>query len=117
MRDAVIAAVTDPRIFDITVTEPRDLDDWFKYGVVHWESGANVGLGMEVKDYTQTGARIELFLPMRRTVAIGDKLRLFPGCARYLTLCKNKFNNIVDYRGFPHVPGTDFVAQYPDAPK
>lgn len=117
MRDAVIAAVTDQRIFDITVSDPRAVDDWFSYGVAHWESGASVGLGMEVKKFTQTGAVIELFLPMRRTLAIGDKLRIFPGCPRYLTICKTKFDNVVQYRGFPHVPGNDFVAQYPDAVK
>jgi hypothetical protein len=117
MREAVIASVTDQRIFGITVADPRAVDDWFSYGVAHWESGASVGLGMEVKNFTQTGGVVELFLPMRRTLAVGDKLRIFPGCPRYLTICKDKFDNVIDYRGFPHVPGNDFVAQYPDAVK
>ena len=115
MRDAVIAAVTDQRIFDITVTEPRAVDDWFNYGVVQWETGLNAGIGMEIKDYTSTSARVELFLPMRRVIAIGDKIRLFPGCPRYLAICLSKFDNVINYRGFPHVPGNDYLATYPDA--
>ncbi len=115
MRDATIAAVTDNRIFTITVSDARAIDDWFNYGVVHWESGANVGLGLEVKDFVSSSGEITLFMPMRRLVAVGDKIRIFPGCPRFLSICKSKFDNVIQYRGFPHVPGIDYVQQYPDA--
>lgn len=115
MRDAVIASVTDQRIFTITVSDSRAVDDWFNYGVCHWESGNNVGLGLEVKDFVAGSGEITLFMPMRRTISAGDKLRIFPGCPRFLSICKSKFDNVIQYRGFPHVPGNDFVLQYPDA--
>ena len=115
MRDATIAAVTDQRIFTITVSDSRAIDDWFNYGVAHWESGANAGLGIEVKDFTASSGEITLFMPMRRLIAAGDKLRIFPGCPRFISICKSKFDNVIQYRGFPHVPGNDYVLQYPDA--
>jgi hypothetical protein len=115
MRHATIATVTDQRIFTITVSDSRAVDDWFNYGVAHWESGANVGLGLEIKDFVSSSDQITLFMPMRRTVSVGDKLRIFPGCPRFLSICRTKFDNIIQYRGFPHIPGFDYVQQYPDA--
>jgi len=115
MRDATIAAVTDQRIFTITVSDARAVDDWFNYGVAHWETGAPAGLGLEVKAFVASSGEITLFMPMRRTIAVGDKLRIFPGCPRFISICKSKFDNVLQYRGFPHVPGNDYVLQYPDA--
>lgn len=115
MKHATIASVTDQQTFALTVTESRAVDDWFNHGVVHWETGNNAGLGMEIKDWTQSSGNVVLFLPMNRTIVVGDKVRIFPGCARYLSLCRDKFDNVRQYRGFPHIPGQDFMNTYPGA--
>jgi uncharacterized phage protein (TIGR02218 family) len=35
----------------------------------------------------------------------GQVATLYPGCAHNLTACKNKFNNLLNYGGFPWIPG------------
>jgi hypothetical protein len=35
------------------------------------------------------------------------------GCDRRLGTCRNRFDNVANFRGFPHIPGTDFVLRYP----
>jgi hypothetical protein len=37
------------------------------------------------------------------------------GCDRQLRTCRNRFDNVVNFRGFPHIPGNDFVMRYPRA--
>jgi hypothetical protein len=35
------------------------------------------------------------------------------GCDRQLSTCRDRFDNVVNFRGFPHIPGNDFVLRYP----
>jgi hypothetical protein len=35
------------------------------------------------------------------------------GCDRALATCRDRFDNVPNFRGFPHIPGTDFVLHYP----
>ncbi len=68
---------------------------------------------------TGTGAavaRFELFLPMPFTIQRGDTFEVYPGCDKKLATCKAKFDNVVNFQGFPHVPGHDAVLAIPDAP-
>lgn len=37
------------------------------------------------------------------------------GCDRQLATCRDRFANVVNFRGFPHIPGNDFVLRYPKA--
>ena len=35
------------------------------------------------------------------------------GCNRALATCRDRFDNFANFRGFPHIPGNDFVLRYP----
>jgi hypothetical protein len=35
------------------------------------------------------------------------------GCDRALATCRDRFANVPNFRGFPHIPGNDFVLRYP----
>jgi len=35
------------------------------------------------------------------------------GCDRQLATCRDRFDNVPNFRGFPHIPGNDFVLRYP----
>jgi hypothetical protein len=35
------------------------------------------------------------------------------GCDRALATCRDRFDNVANFRGFPHIPGNDFVLRYP----
>ncbi len=54
-------------------------------------------------------------MPLPFTPAIGDDVYIFPGCDKRLATCRDKFDNVRNFRGFPHIPGNDAMTQYPDA--
>jgi uncharacterized phage protein (TIGR02218 family) len=101
-----ITSVTSAAIFaDSSRTEP---DDWFGAGEFIWTSGLNNGVSMEVKAWTASSKTFELMLPMSRTVQVGDAYVALAGCRkRFEADCVTKFNNAVNFRGEPHVPGLD----------
>lgn len=38
-------------------------------------------------------------------LAVGDWITVYPGCERTSLVCESKFNNLLNYGGFPHMPG------------
>jgi uncharacterized phage protein (TIGR02218 family) len=45
-------------------------------------------------------------------IAIGDLFAVTMGCDRRLATCKARFDNVVNFRGEPYLPGTDEVLKY-----
>lgn len=115
LKTATVAVVTDTQNFAIAVTEPRAVDGWFVGGVVTWTSGANNGRSMEVKAWTQSGSEVALFLPMPRSVTAGDTLTIYAGCDFTRPTCRDKFANMINFRGEPDVPSTDYLLQTPSS--
>lgn len=89
----------------------------FTGGKLTWTSGANDGLSVEIKEHrTASGhARLSLWQAMPEPVASGDAFVVMAGCDKRFATCRERFNNIVNFRGFPHIPGNDFVIASPDA--
>lgn len=104
-----VASVTDARRF--TSDSLGVADGWFDYGLLRWLTGGNAGRAVEVK--SQTGDDIELYDAMTSAVAPGDLFAMSAGCDKRFTTCKTKFANAVNFRGEPHVPGTDALLDYP----
>ncbi|HEY7270556.1 MAG TPA: DUF2163 domain-containing protein [Dehalococcoidia bacterium] len=84
---------------------------WFTRGLVTFTSGANAGRAQEVKRHTLSGsdATIELWQPMASAIAPADTFIVTAGCDKQFSTCKAKFANAVNFRGFPHMPGPDYV--------
>ena len=95
-----------------------DLDafasDWFSRGKLTFSSGANVGLSVEVKEHRAEAGevRLSLWQQMPEPVASGDFFAVTAGCDKRFESCRSKFDNAVNFRGFPHLPGNDFVVAY-----
>jgi len=89
---------------------------WFERGKITFASGANLNRQMEVKRHTKTGSSvvIELWQEMPDDFALSDGFTITAGCDKQFETCKIKFNNTVNFRGFPHMPGNDFVLSTPD---
>ncbi|GJD41608.1 DUF2163 domain-containing protein [Methylobacterium bullatum] len=83
----------------------------FSGGRLTWNSGANAGLANDVRSHTvvEGGARIELWQEPPCAVAAGDAFTLTAGCDKRLSTCVDTFANAVNFQGFPHMPGNDFV--------
>lgn len=77
----------------------------FAYGKVTFTSGDNAGLSAEVKE--SRGAEIILALPMPFVIAASDAYTLQRGCDKTIRTCAERYNNAVNFRGEPHVPGLD----------
>ncbi len=114
-RNGVIASITDQTNFAITITEPRAVDKWFNHGLLTFNSGLNNGKTLEVKGWVQSGALVELYIGAGYPLTVGDVFAITPGCDKTLATCRDKFNNILNMRAEPYLPGNDTVFNYPDS--
>ncbi|MFY0312355.1 DUF2163 domain-containing protein [Leisingera sp. D0M16] len=89
--------------------------DWFTNGRLTVLNGAAEGLWAAVKaDQTKAdGRKIVLWEPIRAAVQPGDMLRLEAGCDKRMGTCRLKFNNLLNFQGFPDIPGEDWVMAVP----
>jgi len=115
MRNAEISQVTDLRNIEIVVAEARAVDDWFNGGGLTFETGLSTGQTAEMKDWAQANSQLLLFLPAEFALQVGQKIRLYAGCDKRLQTCIDKFDNVLNFRGEPFVPGSDVLVRYPDA--
>lgn len=92
-------------------------DRWFDYGRAIWTSGQRVGKSDRIISQVAHNGETALGLgePVEDWVSIGDTLTLYAGCDRRFATCQTKFSNIANFRGFPHIPGGDFILRYPRA--
>lgn len=90
-------------------------DGWFTGGQLAFTGGANAGLAVEVKTHRVVGAAVELSLwqAMPHAMAEGDAFTVTAGCDKRFATCRDRFANAVNFRGFPHIPGNDFIIRYP----
>ena len=82
---------------------------YFSYGLLTFTSGENAGLSMEVREYSV--GHFTLFLPMPHTIAVGDSYTVVAGCDKNFDTCIARFSNALNFRGEPHVPGTDKILE------
>lgn len=104
-RTATVATVAaNGRDFTITVTEPLAVDGWFANGAVEFTSGDNDGLVFDIRAWTDATNLVSLWLPPFGEVQVGDTLNIAPGCDKTAATCFAKFNNILNFQGFPFMP-------------
>lgn len=108
--DGTVAASVDNRLLTVDGLGDYD-DDWFSQGLLSWATGANVGAAIEIRRHAVEGGlvRLELWEKAARPIAPGDAFAVTAGCQKTLGICAVKFDNAVNFRGFPHVPGNDFA--------
>ncbi len=87
-------------------------ENWFTGGAVSFTDGANAGFKVEIRAH-RAGGVIELWQRAPQTIAVGDAVSATPGCDKSFRTCREKFSNTVNFRGFPHMPGNDFILRVP----
>ena len=89
--------------------------DWFSAGRVEVMDGAAAGLTREIaSDRRETEARVlSLLEPLPAALELSAMVRLETGCDKRFATCREKFINTMNFQGFPHMPGVDFVLAYP----
>lgn len=96
-------------------TAQMAVDGWFDNGKLVWTSGANNGLAMEVQHWSAINHQFSLWLAMPQVPQSGDTYRVTAGCDKRFSICKTKFNNRLNFGGFPHMPGVDKILATPNA--
>ena len=56
---------------------------------------------------------IELWQAIGISPEPGDLVRIEAGCGRREDTCQLKFGNFINFQGFPHIPGEDWLMAYP----
>jgi uncharacterized phage protein (TIGR02218 family) len=112
---ASVVSASDNRVLLVTGLEAFAAD-WFAGGTLTFVSGANAGRRAEVKSHglRVSGQQLELWQAPPFAIAAGDAITVTAGCDRQFSTCRGKFANAVNFRGFPHMPGNDFVTSYPN---
>ena len=90
---------------------------WFSFGHLEWTSGPNSGRLAEVMlhEIASGVVTITLLEAPVRAVAGGNAFTIRAGCDKRAETCTAKFSNILNFRGFPHIPGQDAVVRYAHA--
>jgi uncharacterized phage protein (TIGR02218 family) len=114
-RAGAVTSATDRAVFFAAVDGAPTPDGWFNGGALTFTSGQNAGRTIEVKSWTAATGRFELFLAVGYAIAAGDTFSVYPGCDKRLDTCDLRFNNVLNFRGEPYVPGLDAMMRHPDA--
>ena len=90
-------------------------EGWFGFGQAQWSDGQRSGLRDAVVNHRRgaAGDVLSFGAAVGEWVAVGDTLNVTAGCDRRFVTCREKFANAVNFRGFPHIPGSDFVLRHP----
>jgi uncharacterized phage protein (TIGR02218 family) len=89
-------------------------DGFFRQGRLTFTSGVNTGKSFDLDNHSLRDGVVELgfWLPLDVAPKAGDAFTVTAGCDKAFGTCKAKFANHLNFRGFPHVPGSDFAYSY-----
>lgn len=105
--NGVIEAVISENIFKINNLGQDN--NFFTNGILRFKSGNNQDSYIEIKRFFND--EVELVMPHSKPINVDDEFEIIAGCNKSFNECVNKFNNAVNFRGEPHVPGIDKILQ------
>src|SRR5258705_897834 len=110
---AIVVSLLSARVFVVSGIGSL-AHGWFSRGLLTFLSGDNSGRKIEIRSHSlrDDSATIELWQEPLFPVLAGDTVEVRAGCDKQLATCRAKFANATRFRGFPHMPGNDFVTSY-----
>lgn len=118
-KNATVQAGSDRRTFIVNIDESRLASDprYYDGGLAVCVTGDNAGLSNEIKTFDLDSAgdgEAVFYLRWPFDVNVGDVFTFYPGCDKTLETCRDRFGNSINFQGFPHVPGDDYLKNYPN---
>lgn len=111
-----VYTVVDNRTITLVDGQLTEATGYYDGGSIKWTGGANDGITMEVETWDVDTDTLVLFMPMPFDIAVNDPFDIIPGCKkRHTEDCITKYDNGLNFRGFPHIPGVDKLMETPDA--
>jgi uncharacterized phage protein (TIGR02218 family) len=109
-RQATVTASLSVHSFDVTGVEAF-ASGWFDRGSITFATGDNAGRTFQIKMHENrvSTSRLTLWQAPPSAVGAADTLTIRAGCDKTIETCRVKFQNAVNFRGFPHMPGNDYV--------
>ena len=80
-------------------------------GRLRYLQGANCGLSTTIIAVDGTTIRIRDLA--REPIESGCRVEVRHGCDKRFETCTNRFDNAVNFRGEPHLPGNDLLTRFP----
>lgn len=100
----VVSAVTDRKVF--TATTMAGAGGTFETGLIWWISGANAGLKNQIRTWNSGTQQVKLYFRQPYDIQVGDRFIYVRSCQRRFNEdCVTVFQNGINFRGFPHLPG------------
>lgn len=105
--DGLVSAVISA--FEFSDDDRLEAAGLYDGGVITFTSGANMGGTGEVRyHYLSGGAGVfRLAFAMAHPIQVGDAYHVTQGCDKSIETCHSRFDNVVNFRGEPSVPGLD----------
>lgn len=99
-----VAAVTSRKEFNGTLI--TGADGTYETGVLTWLSGDNAGLRNVIRTWDPDTKALKTYFRAPHDIQVGDRFMYVRSCQkRFLEDCRGIFNNQINFRGFPHLPG------------
>ncbi|MCF6370480.1 DUF2163 domain-containing protein [Rhizobium halophilum] len=86
-------------------------DGFFRLGVMRLGDGRRVDVEAH-RRLAEGRAELRFWLPLEGRLEAGQSFTISAGCDKTFATCKSRFANQLNFRGFPHVPGSDFAYSY-----
>lgn len=100
----VVDTVTDLKTF--TGTSIAGGASEYVTAMIRWISGSNKGQRNLIRLWNGDTKAIKLYFPSTNPIVIGDRFQYIRPChKRFLEDCSATFDNVLNFRGFPHLPG------------
>src|SRR3546814_9622121 len=79
--------------------------------LLRWLGGANGGCESAIA--MSAGATLTLTAPPPFAADAGTMIELIEGCDKSFATCRQRFDNVPNFRGEPFLPGIDLLTRYP----
>ncbi|QFU08267.1 hypothetical protein PARPLA_02865 [Rhodobacteraceae bacterium THAF1] len=99
----------------LTLPAMAAADGWFAHGTLRVLDEAATGLVRRIRTDDASGADrcIVLTEAIGAGLSPGDAVQISAGCDKRAATCRAKFDNMVNFRGCPHLPSEDWLFAYP----
>ena len=110
--EGAVVSVADRSHVVVSGLEAFD-EGFFERGRISFAGGVHADVETVAKR-ADGRAELTLWLPLEEELAPGAAFEITAGCDKSFATCKARFDNHLNFRGFPHVPGADFAYSYAD---
>lgn len=93
---------------DVSTASFNNTNMTFEQGMIKFTGGQNNGLQYTIKKQI-TNTRIQLMVPLKFPIAVGDTFDMFAGCNKTITACDKQFNNLIHIGAMPFIPNPEIA--------